>query len=181
MEKRRGRAAGAAALVAFALAASFVGAEGVDPDTVPDVLVRKNRTVLPRVNGPAEDYSRHCQGCHGHVGVSVTEMPRLRDRVGYFLHTPAGRAYIVQVPNVLQAHLSDERLAGMLNWVVREFSAAQLPAGFTPYTADEIAALRAERIPSVPVRRREVIEGLVHGGVVESAEVLAFSFQAGQY
>jgi hypothetical protein len=97
------RAAGAVWLVALALAASFVGAEGVDPDTVPDVLVRKNRTVLPRVNGPAEDYSRHCQGCHGHVGVSVTEMPRLRDRVGYFLHTPAGRAYIVQVPSVLPA------------------------------------------------------------------------------
>jgi hypothetical protein len=108
-------------------------------------------------------------------------MPRLRDRVGYFLHTPAGRAYIVQVPNVLQAHLSDERLAGMLNWVVREFSAAQLPAGFAPYTADEIATLRTERIPSVPVRRREVVEGLVHAGVVDSAETLAFSFQAGRY
>jgi hypothetical protein len=91
-------------------------------------------------------------------------MPRLRDRVGYFLHTPAGRAYVVQVPNVLQAHLSDERLAAMMNWVVQEFSPAQLPAGFKPYVADEIAALRAQRIPSVPARRRDVVEQLVAAG-----------------
>jgi hypothetical protein len=168
-------------LVAFMLAGSIALAQGVDPATVPDVLVRANRTVLPRVSGPAEDYSRHCQGCHGHLGVSVTEMPRLRDRVGYFLHTPAGRAYVVQVPNVLQAHLSDERLAAMMNWVVQEFSPAQLPADFKPYAADEIAALRAQRIPSVPARRRDVVEQLVEAGVVESAEVLSFSFQAGRY
>lgn len=174
-------ATGGSLLVALGLAASLAWAEGVDPATVPDVLVRENRTVLPRVSGPAEDYSRHCQGCHGHLGVSVTEMPRLKDRMGYFLHTTAGRAYVVQVPNVLQVHLSDARLAAMLNWALNEFSAAQLPAAFIPYTAEEIAALRTERIPSVPARRREVVEGLVHAGVVGSAEALAFSFQAGRY
>ena len=175
------RATAAIVLVALALVGSICGAQGVDPATVPDVLVRQNRTVLPRVTGPAEDYSRHCQGCHGHLGVSVTEMPRLKDRVGYFLHSAAGRAYIVQVPNVLQAHLSDERLAAMLNWIVQEFSAAQLPSDFRAYSADEIAVLRAERIPSVPARRREVVQELVHAGVVASSEVLAFSFQAGRY
>ncbi len=181
MARSRVRATGSVTLVALALVGSMAGAQGVDPATVPDVLVRQNRTVLPRVTGPAEDYARHCQGCHGHLGVSVTEMPRLKDRVGYFLHTAAGRAYIVQVPNVLQVHLSDERLSAMLNWVVQEFSAAQLPSDFRAYTADEISALRTERIPSVPARRREVVEELVHAGVVASPEVLAFSFQAGRY
>lgn len=172
-------------MASFALAISFVAAaaavETVGPDEVPDVLVRSQRTVLPKVRGPAEDYSRNCQGCHGHLGHSVTEVPRLKDKVGLFTHTPEGRAYLIQVPNVTQAMLSDERLAAMMNWVLDEYSRDQLAPGFQPYTAEEVARLRADRLQSVITRRREVIEGLVKARVIADAEVLAFSLEPGRY
>jgi hypothetical protein len=151
------------------------------PDEVPDVLIRRNQTTVPRVGGPAEDFSRHCQGCHGHRGVSVQEVPQLRDRVGYFTHTPDGRAYLVQVPNVLQAHLPDARLAALLNWMLQEFSAGQLAPGFVPYTEAEIRVLRAHRLDSVVARRREVVEGLVRAGVIPGEQTLAFSLEPGRY
>jgi hypothetical protein len=155
--------------------------ETVDPQTVPDVLVRRNGTVLPKVTGSAEDYSRHCQGCHGHLGESVVEVPRLKGRVGLFTHSPEGRAYLVQVPNVLQAHLSDARLAALLNWLLHEYSGAELPATFMPYTEAEVAVARTHRLDSVIDRRREVVDGLVRQGVVASPEIFAFSTDPGRY
>ena len=174
---------GAAIPASEALPASpGVGApEAVDPATGPDVLVRRNGTVLPRVTGAAEDYSRHCQGCHGHLGDSVVEVPRLKGRVGFFTHSPEGRAYIVQVPNVLQAHLSDARLAALLNWLLREYSGAELPGAFAPYTEAEVAQARTHRLGSVIDRRREVIDGLVRLGVVPSPEVFAFATDPARY
>lgn len=153
----------------------------VDPATVPDVLVRRHGTVLPKVTGAAEDYSRHCQGCHGHLGESVVEVPRLKGRVGLFTHSSEGRAYLVQVPNVLQAHLSDARLAALLNWMLHEYSGAELPAAFAPYTETEVARARTHRLGSVIDRRREVIDGLVRLGVVPSAEIFAFGTDPGRY
>lgn len=167
--------------LAISFAAAAAGVETVAPDDVPDVLVRTQRTVLPKVRGAAEDYSRNCQGCHGHLGHSVAEVPRLKDRVGLFTHTPEGRAYLIQVPNVTQAMLSDERLAAMMNWVLEEYSREQLPPGFQPYTAGEVGRLRAERLQSVIARRREVVEGLLRAGVIADADVLAFSLEPGRY
>ena len=168
-------------LAIFFSASAIAGPSAVQPDDVPDVLIREKRTVLPRVAGAAEDYSRNCQGCHGHLGVSVAEVPALRSRVGYFTHTLACRAYLVQVPNVLQSPLSDARLAGLLNWLLDEYSREQLPPDFQPYTADEIAALRSTRIESVIERRREVVDALVRAGVVPDASALSFSFAPGHY
>jgi hypothetical protein len=169
--------------IGFSCGPSVAGDEAatVAPGDVPDVVVRQNRTVLPRVAGAAEDFSRQCQGCHGHMGVSVKEVPQLRGRVGYFTHTPEGRAYLVQVPNVLQAHLSDARLASLLNWMLREFSAAELVPGFAPFSAAEIGALRGTRLDSVIARRREVVDGLVRAGVIPDAGTLAFSLDPGRY
>ncbi len=167
--------------LAISLAPAAAGVETVGPDEVPDVLVRAQRTVLPKVRGAAEDYARNCQGCHGHLGHSVAEVPRLKDRVGLFTHTPEGRAFLIQVPNVAQAMLSDERLAAMMNWMLEEYSREQLVLGFQPYTAGEVARLRAERLQSVITRRREVIQALVHAGVIADADVLAFSLEPGRY
>ena len=151
------------------------------PVDVPDVLVRRHGTPIPRVAPVEEDYARNCQGCHGHEGFSVSEVPRLEGRVGVFLHTAQGRAYLVQVPNVLQVHLSDERLATMLNWMLARFSPDQLPSDFKPYSAAEVRELRTHRLESVIARRRDVIDGLVRAGVIPNAEVLAFSLDPGRY
>lgn len=174
-------------MASFALAIAFVPMSAqaqtptVSPESVPDVLVRERGTWLPKVAPVEEDYSRNCQGCHGHEGHSVQEVPRLQGRAGWFTHTSAGRAYLVQVPNVLQSSLSDERLAAMLNWLLTQFSGEQLKPGFEPYTAAEVHALRAQRIESVIARRREVVDGLVRAGVIPDAAALAFSLEPGRY
>lgn len=157
----------------FAVAISALASEP-QPGTVPDVLVREHNSVVQRVEGAARDYSRNCQGCHGHAGYSVDEIPVLKDRVGYFVHTPEGRAYLVRVPNVAQAHLSDERLARLLNWLLVTYSARQMPADFTPYSAEEVGRVRRDKPDRVVELRKQVVEGLVARGVVASAEVLYF-------
>lgn len=168
------------AIVVFGAVSAWAG-DSLSPDEVPDVLIKEQRTRVPRVIGAAEDYSRNCQGCHGHMGYSVNEVPRLRDRVGYFTHTSEGRAYIVQVPNVLQSHLSDARLAALLNWMLETYSKAQLAPDFTPYTEAEVNALRKTRLESVIRKRAEVVDGLVRARIVPDAQALAFSFEPGRY
>ncbi|HZR01871.1 MAG TPA: cytochrome c [Burkholderiales bacterium] len=155
--------------------ADSAGAQFPTPGAVPDVLVRQHNTVVYRIDGAAQDYSRNCQGCHGHLGYSVEEIPVLKDRVGYFTRTPAGRAYLVRVPNVAQAHLSDERLARLLNWMLATYSPAQLPRDFVPYTAEEVNRLRREHPPSVVQLRKQVVEELLARGAIPDAAVLSFA------
>jgi mono/diheme cytochrome c family protein len=114
--------------------------------------------------GPAEaapsllaTYTLHCSGCHGALGAGVPEkgIPNLAD-AGLYAGTPEGRTYLAQVPGISQSRLDDETAASMLNYVLRRFSPANLPADFHPYTAAEMAVLRATKA-SDAVRRRQAI------------------------
>lgn len=124
---------------------------------------------MPR---PARTYATNCQGCHGDLGTSALEIPTLAGRVGYFARIPAGRKYLVQVPNVALNPSSDEDIAEMLNWVLNTYSHAQLPPDFQPYTAAEVAVLRKDRIDVIAHRQR-VIEQLVAAKQIPSADALA--------
>ncbi len=70
--------------------------------------------------------------------------------------SPDGREYIVRVPGVSQANLSDARLAAVLNWVLTEFNTDSLPADFAPYTAEEVGEARVKVLVD-PLRTREEI------------------------
>ena len=93
---------------------------------------------------PETNYILHCQGCHGADGVGgVTDkIPPLQDAVGYFLHVPDGRRFLIQVPGVAQAPLDDAEVAALLNYVLDRYSEDELPDGFVPYTAEEVARVR---------------------------------------
>lgn len=114
---------------------------------------------------PRTDYMLACQGCHldDGRGFPARGVPALTDFVGNFVQVPGGREFLVQVPGSAQSSLSDQRLADLLNWMLRTFSADQLPAGFVPYSAVEVGHLRADPLVDVAgvraglVRR---IEGL---------------------
>lgn len=95
-------------------------------------------------------FAAHCAGCHGDKGRSVREFPTLAGRIGYFTLLPAGRAYLVQVPGVALSTLDDAQVADVMNWLLRNYSGEQLAPDFTPYTRDEVAALRRERINPGP-------------------------------
>ena len=147
-------------------------AQNMQPSNVPDAITRQTGLRLSPMPRAAQIYARNCQGCHGEKGVSVTEIPSLANRIGYFARTPEGRRYLVQVPNVALNPSSDEDIARMMNWLLDTYSRAQLPHDFEPYSTEEIALLRKARIDA-PAERRRIIEQLVLLKQIPSADALA--------
>jgi hypothetical protein len=90
------------------------------------------------------DYIEHCGGCHGLQGSSApADIPVLRERVGYFMCLAEGREYLIRLPNVAHATITDnDELAEMMNFVVFGLGGHSAPAGARPFTGDEVAALR---------------------------------------
>jgi len=160
-------------LAALLLAACpSLGQSDPPPSNVPDSITRQSGLQLVPMSRAARTYATNCQGCHGESGRSVTEIPVLAGRVGYFARIPEGRRYLVQVPNVALNPSSDAEIAEVLNWLLATYSRAQLPPDFKPYTAREVGELRHARI-DVPVTRRRVVEALVAAGQIPSADALA--------
>lgn len=139
---------------------------------VPDAVTRSSGLRVEPMPRPARIYAENCQGCHGWTGVSVTEIPTLAGRIGYFARTEAGRRYLMQVPNVALNPSSDGDIAGMMNWLLGAVSREQLPSDFEPYSAEEVGRLRKIRIDA-PAERRRVIDELVAAKQIPSPDVLA--------
>ncbi len=160
----------------FGLTAGAALAEGVAvrnlTTNVPDAETRISGLRLAPMPRPARIYALNCQGCHGASGVSVTEIPVLAGRIGYFARIPEGRSYLVQVPNVALNPSSDQDIAELMNWLLETFSRAELPTDFRPYSAEEVARLRMERIdPSA--RRQRIVEQLIAARQLPSPDALA--------
>ena len=107
------------------------------------------------------NYTLHCEGCHLADGsASPGKVPALAGSVAQFLRAPEGRAYLVRVPGVANAQLDDAELASLLDWALRRFDAANLPADFVPYTADEVHRLRADPLIAVTPARRRLLDSI---------------------
>jgi mono/diheme cytochrome c family protein len=110
---------------------------------------------------PETNYRLHCEGCHLADGVATPgKVPALAGSVATFLRAPDGRAYLARVPGVANASLSDADLAALLDWTLRRFDAANLPADFAPYTADEVARWRAQPLVDVATTRARLLESI---------------------
>lgn len=108
---------------------------------------------------PPTNYALHCQGCHLADGSGTPgKVPPLAGEVGRFLARPGGRAFLVQVPGVANAPLSDADLAALLNWTLERFAGASRPAAFEPYGEAEVRRLRARPLVDVTNERRRVLE-----------------------
>jgi len=111
-----------------------------------------------RAEDPRIDYMLQCQGCHRPDGSgSPGAVPDLRGSLGRFLAVPGRRAYLVRVPGAAQSLLSDQRLAALLDWMIREFGPAEAAADLEPYRAEEVARWRAHPYLEVQAVRRELI------------------------
>lgn len=89
------------------------------------------------------NYALHCQGCHlADADGLAGEVPRMKNFVGYFLHSREGREFLIRVPGVATSSLPDDELAELMNWLLLTYSSDQLPENFAPFSASEIAALR---------------------------------------
>ena len=96
--------------------------------------------VLPAVHVA---YLQYCGGCHGIQGVSAPKtIPTLKDEAGRFLCTPQGRDYLVRLPNIARAPLSDELLTDLLNFVVFSLGGQSVPSGAPHFAVTEVARLR---------------------------------------
>jgi mono/diheme cytochrome c family protein len=118
----------------------------------------------PTFNAAQTQFMIRCGGCHGTLGSSPpTSVPNLRGTAGYFLCTPEGREYIVRLPNVAGAQLTDEKLAAMLNFVAFELGEGSAPKDAKPYTAEEVGPLRKQQLNTVPLAklRSDIVRKLV--------------------
>jgi hypothetical protein len=108
------------------------------------------------------NFMLHCSGCHQSDGSGSVRngIPNMRDRVGHFLRLPEGRDFLVQVPGTSQSPMNDTATAELLNWMVRAYSAAEIPQGFVPYTAAEVTRLRAHPLDDAPGTRAAIAQRL---------------------
>jgi mono/diheme cytochrome c family protein len=136
-----------------------------------------------------EIFDSHCAVCHQINGDGVAgAYPPLADSVGAYLRVAAGRAYLVHVVSfgmtgaipahgqsydgVMQswAQFSDAQIAEVLNYVLTGFNRKLLPADFKPFTAAEVAKLRASRESFDQVRqeRTRLLKSLGGAGAADS-------------
>lgn len=142
MIARRSLSAGVGAVLALALVAPSAGAQ-----------VSAKSAFLER-----------CGGCHGLDGKSAAVLvPDLRDQVGYFLCTAKGRAYVARLPNVAFSGVSDEALAGIINYTVFTVGGASAPAGAKAYSAAEVGRLRRQPLTATDLvaQRAAVAEAVI--------------------
>jgi len=105
------------------------------------------------------NYMIHCQGCHLPEAVGYPgKVPRMRDFVGYFLHSREGREFIIRVPGVSTSSLGNDQVTELMNWLLLTYSAPQLPRNFVPFTVDEVATLRPDPEPDPEATRKRILE-----------------------
>lgn len=115
---------------------------------------------LARGTEPVEvDYMVNCQGCHlpDGTGMEVRGVPSLRDHMGRFLSVEGGREFLIRVPGAAMSDLDDARLAAVVNWMLQRFSPNEVPEGFDPYVAQEVATLRASPLIDVKGERAALL------------------------
>jgi mono/diheme cytochrome c family protein len=125
----------------------------------------------------AADYSARtnfvlrCSGCHGLEGAGAEKagVPDFRGFVGAFAGDPDGRLYVARVPGVRNANLDAAATAAVLNYVMQTFGGSSLPAGASPFTAEEVAGYTARPPLDVVALRRGVAARLKAAGIETAA------------
>ena len=109
-------------------------------------------------------YMLNCMGCHIADGSGAPgKVPSLRDSLVPLAMSAAGRRYLVRVPGVSQSPLSDEQIAQLLGWMVRNLSARPVPPGFADFTAAEVAGYRKSPLVNVRAMRARLLAAATGG------------------
>lgn len=115
---------------------------------------------------PHTSYALHCSGCHtmSGEGAPAAGIPTFLGSVGLIAGADIGRTYMMHVPGVVSAGLSDEGIAEVMNYVLDAWG-----GGAPPFTADEVKQRRAVPVEDVVALRREVATLLGKDGVAIAA------------
>ena len=117
-----------------------------------------------------QNWTLNCQGCHRLDGSgSDATAPGIAGTVAKFLLVPGGREYLIRVPGVATSPLSDADLAEVMNWMLWRFDKEHLPASFRPYTAAEIAPLRARPLRLEASQMRSALLSQAEAAAVQAA------------
>lgn len=131
----------------LALSLAMTGAHAVQSNH--QMSAEQARSMPQYINAALaeSDYKLKCQGCHRPDGSGDDKSnPPLKDVVSLFLHSAKGREFLVRVPGVSMADLSDKRVANILNWSLWRFDRGNIPNDFKPFTTEEVASLRHDPI-----------------------------------
>lgn len=145
------------------LSVSLIAAVSVNAEPDPHAESVSSRQLSPQIN-----YALHCLGCHGAEGRGVPSagVPDFLNTVGAFSITEPGRIYLLHVPGVIGAGLSNAELAAVLNMIMREWAGASMPKPYHPFTADEVKRLRQVAVNDVVAYRRQVVRALKNRGII---------------
>ena len=111
-----------------------------------------------RAERPQVLYQLHCQGCHLADGSgSPGAVPSLIG-VARFATLTDGRAYLIGVPGSAQAPLSDDELASVLNWMMRQFGPVAVAERVAPFDAGEVGRHRTPPLRDVERVRAGLLE-----------------------
>jgi mono/diheme cytochrome c family protein len=114
-----------------------------------------------RAYQPQVNFQLQCMGCHHADGAGEEgRVPSVRRTLVPFSGTPEGRDFVMRVPGVAQAPLSDAEIAALLNWMARNLSDVPLPAGFVDYTAAEVGLARHRPLAAVREARNRLLSGM---------------------
>jgi hypothetical protein len=126
-----------------------------------------------------QNWTLNCQGCHRFDGSgSDATAPGIAGTVAKFLLVPGGREYLIRVPGVATSPLADADLAEVMNWMLWRFDKEHLPASFQPYTAAEIAPLRAHPLRLEASRMRSSLLSQAQAAATQAAATQAAATQA---
>lgn len=105
------------------------------------------------------NYMLKCAGCHTESGEGLPHagIPQFPGYIDAFAGDDEGRTYMMHVPGVMGASLSDAQIAEVLNYVVNSWGD---PSVVAPFTAEEVGTRRAKPVPDVVAYRRELVKRL---------------------
>ncbi|WP_353475831.1 cytochrome c (plasmid) [Salipiger sp. H15] len=111
---------------------------------------------------PRATFVLHCAGCHRMDGQGSLPggIPAFPDSVGHIANTDEGRTYIMHVPGVLGASLTDAEIAEVVNYILETWS-----DGAPRFDEAEVTRRRAIPVPDVVRKRREIVAELAEQGI----------------
>ncbi|MDF3839947.1 cytochrome c [Cupriavidus basilensis] len=110
-----------------------------------------------------DTYLLHCSGCHQPDGRGKPSagIPDMRETAPLLLATPAGRAFLIQVPGTSASALSNSEIAGLMNWLLPALSGR---SDLKPFSAEEVASYRSQPLDDVSAHRAAIL-GTGAGGL----------------
>lgn len=114
----------------------------------------------PEVAHAKYNFQLFCQGCHTADGSGNKSVPSLKNSMGLFLQSQAGREYLVRVPGSANSALNDADLTAVLNWMLAQFSGDSLQPDWQPYQADEVSQYRKNPLFETVEHRKKLLESL---------------------